>query len=95
MRGIESKDGEGLAQKTAAFYYNTLYSCMCTDRETMCVLSVHATLIIKTYSGEIQKILHVVLLIKTILSDPDQAVSLTTRAFSDSTMFHSRFRWLM
>lgn len=47
MRGIESKDGEGLAQKTAAFYCDTLYSCMCTDRETMCVLSVHATLIIK------------------------------------------------
>lgn len=36
MCGIESKDGEGLAQKTAAFYYNTLHSCMCTDR--LCVL---------------------------------------------------------
>lgn len=45
MRGIESKDGEGLAQKTVAFYYNALHSCMCTDR--LCVCCVHATLIIK------------------------------------------------
>lgn len=71
------------------------YGSVCAPRARVCEMYMLTSVIKKIKGNKMYRRFPIILLIKIVFSDLNKVVLLTTRAFSDSTMFHSRFRWLM